>query len=35
MLVAFAAIVPCIFVVIPMVIVIVIAFAWPNHAADD
>jgi hypothetical protein len=34
MLIAISAIVPTIFVVIPMVIAIVVAFAWPNHAAD-
>jgi hypothetical protein len=35
MLIAITAIVPSIFVVIPMVIAIVVAFAWPNHAAHN
>ena len=35
MLIAISAIVPSIFVVIPMVIAIVVAFAWPNHAAHN
>ena len=35
MLIAISAIVPSIFVVIPMVIAIVGAFARPNHAAHN
>jgi hypothetical protein len=34
MLIAISAIVPSIFMVIPMVTAIVVAFAWPNDAAD-
>ena len=33
MLIAISAIVPSIFMVVPMVIAIVVAFAWPDHAA--
>jgi hypothetical protein len=35
MLIAISAIVPSIFVVIPMVIAIVVAFARPNHTAHN
>jgi hypothetical protein len=35
MLIAISAIVPSIFVVIPMVIAIIVAFAWPNHATRN
>jgi hypothetical protein len=35
MLIAFRAIVPRIFVIVPMVIAIIVAFAWPTHAADN
>jgi hypothetical protein len=35
MLIAVGAIVPSILVVIPMVSAIVVALAWPNHAAHD
>jgi len=35
MLIAISAIVPRIFVVIPMVIAIIVAFAWARHAADS
>jgi hypothetical protein len=35
MLIAIAAVVPRIFVVIPMVITVIVAFAWPSHAADN
>ena len=33
MLIAISAIVPSVCLEIPMVITIVVAFAWPNHAA--
>ena len=35
MLIAISASVPSIFVVIPMVTAIVVAFAWPNYAAHN
>jgi hypothetical protein len=35
MLIALSAIVPSIFVVVPMMIAIVVAFAWANHAAHN
>jgi len=35
MLITIRAIVPSIFVVIPMVIAIVVAFVWPGHAAHN
>jgi hypothetical protein len=35
MLIVLSAIVPRIFMVIPMVIAIIVAFAWPNHAAGN
>ena len=35
MLVAINAIVPCIFVIVPMVIAIIEAFAWPDDAAQN
>ena len=35
MLIAITAIVPSVFMVIPMVTAIIVAFAWPNDAADD
>jgi hypothetical protein len=35
MLIAISAIVPSILVVIPMVIAVVVALAWPRHAAED
>ena len=35
MLIAISAIVPSVFMVIPMVTAIIVAFAWPEHAADD
>ena len=35
MLIAITAIVPSIFVVIPMVVAVVVAFAWPNNAAHN
>ena len=35
MLIAFRAIVPAIFVVIPVVIAIVVPFPWPRYAARN
>jgi|HubBroStandDraft_1064217.scaffolds.fasta_scaffold64486_5 hypothetical protein len=35
MLIAISAIVPSIFMVIPMVTAVIVAFAWPYDAADD
>jgi len=35
MLVAISAVVPSIFMIIPMVTAIIVAFAWSNDAADD
>jgi hypothetical protein len=35
MIIAFTAIVPSIFVIVPMVIAIVVAFAWANNAAQN
>jgi hypothetical protein len=35
MLIVVGAVVPAIFVVIPMVIAIIVAFAWPGYAASD
>jgi hypothetical protein len=35
MLIAINAIVPCIFVIVPMVIAVIVAFARANHAAQN
>jgi hypothetical protein len=35
MLIAVNAIVPCIFVIVPMVIAIIVTFAWANNAAQN
>jgi len=35
MLIALRAIMPSVFVVIPVLIAIIVAFAWPNKAAHD
>jgi hypothetical protein len=35
MLIAISAIVPCIFVIVPMVITVIVAFAWANQAAHN
>jgi hypothetical protein len=34
-LIALRAIMPSVFVVVPVVIAIIVAFAWPNKAAHD
>jgi hypothetical protein len=35
MLIAINAIVPCIFVIVSMVIAVIVAFAWANHAPQN